>query len=330
MHGDAAAAILAPTLGVQPSFLQAALDQVIASYGSMDAYLTQGLGRSRADIYVLRAKLVDFQMLPGQSGLTGNAAAGAALLNALQNSPLSGAYTAFNYYLQSSIDAGTLGGVPSQVGGQVRARCRNVSVAAAGVARCRRLTPYADGRDLAVGETRIWLTGLGGYFNTNAHGGAASSSAQSGGPVIGATYRVGTQASVFAGLGHAWGVVGSADANATVDTLLGTIGGRYAFGSLEEGPFVAMRADIGGVDYTSKRQLGGGLGTARGSAPGAIYGGQAVAAMRFAWRRSPSHRARACVLRMSRWAAFKSLAASWRWTPSASATRVPVCWPAWK
>lgn len=276
MHGDAAAAILAPTLGVQPSFLQAALDQVIASYGSMDAYLTQGLGLNRADIYVLRAKLVDFQMLPGQSGLTGNAAAGAALLNGLQNSPLSGAYTAFNYYLQSSIDAGTLGGVPSQVGGQVRADAATYLLRQP-VWLDAALAPYADGRDLAVGETRIWLTGLGGYFNTNAHGGAASSSAQSGGPVIGATYRVGTQASVFAGLGYAWGVVGSADANATVDTLLGTIGGRYAFGSLEEGPFVAMRADIGGVDYTSKRQLGGGLGTARGSAPGAIYGGQALA-----------------------------------------------------
>ena len=35
--GEAAAAILAPTLGVQEGFLQAALDQVAASYGSMQA-----------------------------------------------------------------------------------------------------------------------------------------------------------------------------------------------------------------------------------------------------------------------------------------------------
>ncbi len=55
--------------------------------------------------------MVDYPALPGQSGFVGNAAAGAALLNELQNSPLSGAYTAFNYYLQSAIDAGTLGGV---------------------------------------------------------------------------------------------------------------------------------------------------------------------------------------------------------------------------
>ena len=57
-------------LGVQPSFLQAALDQVVASYGSMNAYLTQGLGLSQADIYVLRAKMVDYLTLPGQSGLS--------------------------------------------------------------------------------------------------------------------------------------------------------------------------------------------------------------------------------------------------------------------
>ncbi len=121
MYGNAAAAIIAPTLGVQPTFLQAALDQVVASYGSINAYLIQGLGLSQADIYVLRAKMVDYLTLPGQSGLVGNAAAGGILLDALQNSPLSGQYTAFNYYLQSTIDAGTLGGVETQIGGQVLA-----------------------------------------------------------------------------------------------------------------------------------------------------------------------------------------------------------------
>ena len=135
--GDAAAAIVAPTLGVQSSFLQAALDQVVASYGSMDAYLTQGLGLSQADIYVLRAKLVDYLTLPGQSGFVGNAASGAALLNELQNSPLSGTYTAFNYYLQSAIDAGTLGGVQAQVGGQVNADAAAYPAAPAAVARRR-------------------------------------------------------------------------------------------------------------------------------------------------------------------------------------------------
>ncbi len=45
-------------LGVHASYLQAALDQVIASYGSMDAYLTEGLGLTQADINALRAKMV--------------------------------------------------------------------------------------------------------------------------------------------------------------------------------------------------------------------------------------------------------------------------------
>ncbi len=273
--GDAAATILAPTLGVQNSFLQAALNQVTASYGSIDAYLIQGLGLTQADIYVLRAKMVEFPTLPGQSGLDGNAAAGAALLNALQDSPLSGTYTAFNYYLQSAIDAGTLGDVPSQVGGQVRAD------AAAYLLRQplwldAALASYADGRDLVPGQTSIWLTGLGGTFGTGAHGGAASSSEQSAGPLMGATHRIDTQASVFLGIGYDWGSVGSAGASADVGTVLGTVGGRYAFGSLEEGPFVAARADVGGLNYNGKRPLSGGLGTATGSAPGMVFDAQAV------------------------------------------------------
>ncbi len=275
IQGDAAAAIVAPTLGVQSSFLQAALDQVVASYGSINAYLTLGLGLSQADIYVLRAKMVDYLTLPGQSGFVGNAASGAAMLNELQNSPLSGTYTAFNYYLQSAIDAGTLGGVQAQVGGQVHAD------AAAYLLRQplwldAALAPYADGRDLAEGQTRIWLTGLGGTFATAAHGGAAGSSEQNAGPVMGATYRIDTRTSVYLAIGYDWGTVGSAGANADVGTVLGTIGGRYAFGSLDEGPFVAARADIGGVDYQGNRPMGGGLGTARGTTSGVVYGGQAV------------------------------------------------------
>jgi protein-tyrosine phosphatase len=273
--GDAAAAIAAQTVGVQSSFLQAALDQVTASYGSMSTYLTQGLGLSQADIYVLRARLVDYLTLPGQSGFVGNAGAGAALLNELQNSPLSGNYTAFNYYLQSAIDAGTLGGVQAQVGGQVNAD------ATAYLLRQplwfdAALAPYADGRDLAAGQTRIWLAGLGGTFATAAQDGAAGSTERSAGPVMGATYRIDTRSSVYLGIGYDWGTVGSAGADADVGTALGTIGGRYAFSSLEEGPYVAAHADIGGVDYQVKRPMGGGLGTASGATSGAVYGGQAV------------------------------------------------------
>ena len=68
---------------VQPQWLKAGLDQITASYGSMYAYLTQGLGLTQADIYVLRAKMVYYAELPGQSGFSGNAAAGAMLLNAV-------------------------------------------------------------------------------------------------------------------------------------------------------------------------------------------------------------------------------------------------------
>ncbi len=43
---------------VQQQWLQAGLNQITASYGSMSAYLTKGLGLTPADINVLRAKMV--------------------------------------------------------------------------------------------------------------------------------------------------------------------------------------------------------------------------------------------------------------------------------
>jgi len=110
---------------VQQGWLQAGLAQIATQYSQysdpMYAYLTQGLGLTLADIYVLRAKMVYYAELPGQTGFVGNAAAGAAFLNELQNSPLSGHYTAYNYYLQSAIDAGTLWGGETRAGGQVHA-----------------------------------------------------------------------------------------------------------------------------------------------------------------------------------------------------------------
>ena len=272
---------MSPLLGVRPSFLQAAIDQVSLSYPaatfdqSMYAYLTQGLGLTQADIYVLRAKMVDYLTLPGQSGFVGNAAAGAALLNALQNSPLSGAYTTFNYYLQSAIDAGTLGGVEAQVGGQVRAD------AAAYLLRQpsrldAALAPYVDGRDLAPGQARAWMGGLAGDFATAAHDGAASSSEHSAGMLGGLTYRIDAQASAFFALGYDWGSVSGAGGAATVGSAIGVVGGRYGFASLDAGPFVAVRASLSGVDYQGARSLGGGLGKANGGAPGMAISGQAV------------------------------------------------------
>jgi protein tyrosine/serine phosphatase len=265
---------LTPLLGVDPSYLQAALDQVTASYGSMQAYLTQGLGLSQADIYVLRAKMVSYQMLPGQFGFAGNAASGAALLNALQNSPLSGNYTAYNYYLQSGVDLGTLGGVQSQVGGQVHADAASYLLRQPQWIE-EALAPYAISGDLPVGQTRVWLAGLGGNFWSAGPTGAASSTETSTGAVMGATHRLTEQACVSLGAGYNWGWVGSADASATVNTFLATIGARYGFRSLEAGPFVEARGDAGYVDYQSQRALGGGLGAATGSTTGAVFSGRA-------------------------------------------------------
>jgi len=265
---------LNPLLGVDASYLQAALDQAAASYGSVYGYLTQGLGLSQADIYVLRAKMVSYPVLPGQIGAEGNAASGAALLNALQNSPLSGSYTNYNSYLQSAVDAGTFGGVQTQVGGQVHAD------AAAYLLRQPRwidaaIAPYTDSRDLSEGQTRMWLAGIGSGFWSVGRSGIASSTERSAGTLVGVTYRSSEQASVSAGLGYTDGSVESAAATATVNTVMGTIGGRYGFSTLEAGPYVVGRADGGWVDYQSDRPLGGGLGAASGHTNGALFSGLA-------------------------------------------------------
>jgi protein-tyrosine phosphatase len=261
-------------LGVQSSYLQAGLDQVIATYGSMYAYLTQGLGLSQADIYVLRAKMVYYLTLPGQSGFFGNAAAGAGFLNALQNSPLSGHYTAYNYFLQSAIDAGTLWGVETQAGGQVHADAASYLLREP-LWIDDAIRPYTDGRDLRVGQTNIWMAGLGGGFWSDGRTGVAGSTETSAGTLIGATHRFNDQTSGDVGIGYNWGSVESAGADATLNTFAGTIGGRYGFSGLESGPYMTARADAGWVDYKSNRALGGGLGTATGNTTGAFYSGLA-------------------------------------------------------
>ncbi len=261
-------------LGVQAGYLQAGIDQLMASYRSVYAYLTEGLGLTQADIYVLRAKMVYYSMLPGQSGMVGNAASGAALLNALQNSPLSGHYTAFNYYLQSAVDAGTLGGVPAQVGGQVHADAASYLL---------RLPQWIDdavapetlGGDLRTGQGKFWMASIGGDFWSNGRSGVAGSTEYNAGSVMGATYRFNDQTSGNLGIGYNWGSVRSADADVTINTVLATVGGRYGFSNLEAGPYVTARADVGWVDYKSDRSLGGGLGNATGYTNGAIYGGLA-------------------------------------------------------
>lgn len=55
--GDAAAAAYAPLLGVQLSFLDAAREAAVTNYGSLDAYLSEGLGLSATTLTALRSKL---------------------------------------------------------------------------------------------------------------------------------------------------------------------------------------------------------------------------------------------------------------------------------
>ena len=233
---------------VQQGWLQAGLTQISAQYSQygdpMYAYLTQGLGLTLADIYVLRAKMVYYSELPGQSGFAGNAAAGAAFLNALQNSPLSGHYTAYNYYLQSAIDAGTLWGAETRVGGQIHADTASYLLRQP-LLIDGAISPYTTGEDLRTGQGRLWVTGTADGFWSGGGSGIANSSERGAGMAAGSTYRIAREASTYAGVVYNSGTVASAGASASVSTAVLTIGGRYGIPSLESGPYALGRADAG-------------------------------------------------------------------------------------
>ncbi len=269
--GEYAKAIYAPLMGVQASFLEAGFDQVAQSYGSMDNYLKEGLGLTQADIYVLRAKMVYYKSLPEEDEMTGNAATGAALLKALQNSELSGDYTAYNYYLQSAIDAGTLGGVQMQVGGQVHAD------AGSWLTRLpsqlgETIQPYARGKGLDIGHAAFWQTTLGESFSTDGDSGTAKSSQRSVMPLFGATYRIDERALVYGALGYGGASISAAGGKVDLDGFLATIGGRYGFSSLDSGLYVAGGINASIMNYDSSRALGGGFGNADGSTDGSVFG----------------------------------------------------------
>ncbi|MGE8190320.1 tyrosine-protein phosphatase [Pseudomonas sp. NPDC086278] len=265
------AAVYAPLLGVEASYLQAGLDQVTAQYGSMDNYLKQGLGLSQETLYVLRAKMVEYNSLPGQAGLIGNAAAGAQLLQQLQNTRLSGTYSAYNYYLQSAIDSGNLGGVESTVGGQVHADAASYLLRQGAMIE-QAAAPFASGTNLKVGQYRLWSTALAGYLGTDGSSRADSSNEHSQGAMVGLTQRFSEQLSAHAGFGYSRGSVGGAGGEADTDLTFFNVGARYGFASLERGLFVDANASAGYLDYDSKRDLGGGLGSAKGSSHGNLTG----------------------------------------------------------
>jgi protein tyrosine/serine phosphatase len=267
----AMAAIYAPMIGVDASYLQAGLDQVTAQYGTMDNYLKQGLGLSQETIYVLRGKMVEYNSLPGQAGLLGNAAAGAQLLQQLQNTGLSGTYSAYNYYLQSAIDAGTLAGVESTVGGQVHADAASYLLRQNALIE-QAAAPYASGTDLKVGQYRLWSTALAGYLGTDGSSQASSSNEHSQGMMVGVTQRFSEQLSAHGGFGYSRGNVGGAGGEADTDLTFFSVGARFAPNGLERGLFVDADASAGYLDYESKRELGGGLGTAKGDSHGTLSG----------------------------------------------------------
>ncbi|EUK18580.1 tyrosine-protein phosphatase [Commensalibacter papalotli (ex Servin-Garciduenas et al. 2014)] len=268
-------------MSVDQSWLEAGLDQVAQTYGTMDNYLKQGLGLDQATIYVLRGKMVRYLTLPGQENFKGNAASGANLLNALQGTALSGAYTNYNYYLQSAIDQGSLNGLEMRVGGQVYADAASYLLRQPSKMNDM-LMPLTTGREMKKGETAFWMQGLSNYLSTDARKGFNSSNEYTGGTVFGLTHRFNQKLSVNGGVGYNYGNVNSNGGRVTTNSGFVTLGGNYAFRGLDNsGAWIRAQANIGYVNYQSERQLGNGFGTTNGNTSGAYYSGRTMAGWLF-------------------------------------------------
>lgn len=261
-------------MGVQANWLQAGFDQILLSYGSVDNYLKQGLGLDQATIYVLRGKMVRYAQLPGQQSFTGNAAEGAAFLAALQDSPLSGRYTAYNYFLQSAIDSGSLGGMEKRIGGQVHADAESYLLRTASQINDK-IAPWTSGSQLAVGRTSVWMTGVDSYLGTNASPSTSSSNEHSAGAIVGGTWRTSEQASVNGGVGYSHGQVSSNGDEVKTNSTFIILGGRYAIRSLQDGPYGTLQGSAGYIDYQSDRRPGEGFETAKGDTNGQFYSARA-------------------------------------------------------
>ncbi|CAI3937357.1 Protein tyrosine/serine phosphatase Oca4 (Oca4) (PDB:1XRI) [Commensalibacter communis] len=268
-------------LSVDKTWLEAGFDQVSQTYGSMENYLKQGLGLDQATIYVLRGKMVRYLSLPGQENFKGNAASGANLLNALQGTALSGAYTNYNYYLQSAIDQGTLNGLEMRVGGQVYADAASYLLRQPSKMNDM-LMPLTTGRGMKNGETAFWMQGLSNYLSTDSRNGFNSSNEYTGGTVFGLTHRFNQKLSVNGGLGYNYGNVNSNGGRVTTNSGFVTLGGNYAFKGLDNsGAWIRAQANIGYVNYQSERQLGNGFSSTKGNTSGAYYSGRAMAGWLF-------------------------------------------------
>lgn len=270
-----AAAIYKPLLTVEASYLQTALDAVQTQYGDMDNYLKHGLGLSQETLYVLRGKMVEYAVLPGQENSRGNAAAGARLLNELQNSALSGRYTSYNYYLQSAMDAGTLSGVESRVGGQVHADTAGYLLRQPGAVDYA-VQPFIDGVELGSGQSKAWAHLLADYLGVDGSRQVASSDEYTYGLLLGVTQRINANLSAYGDLGYARGKVDSEGGRVDTDSAFLGFGGRYGFTSLEQGFYTTLGLHAGVINYESQRQIGGGLGTARGDTRGNQVGVKAM------------------------------------------------------
>ncbi|VVD83074.1 Serotype-specific antigen 1 [Pandoraea pneumonica] len=257
-------------MGVSSGWLQASLDSVVSQYGSMQNYLIQGLGLTQADIYVLRAKMVYYNALPGQAALTGNAALGAALLVNLQNSPLSGHYTAFNNYLQSAIDSGTLGGVANRIGGQVHADAvaylLTQPLAVESALRGHTATPFG-----APAPDPVWVSVWTNTSRASGSAGSASSKSRENGVMVGITQPLTPQLSVYGAIGNENQRPEAADATATLNSMQLVAGARYAFAPEKNSLFVDGMLMGSRGNYDSTRGLGSGLGTATGSTKSWLY-----------------------------------------------------------
>ena len=264
------AAIYGPMIGVDASYLQAGLDEVKARYGTMDNYLKQGLGLSQKRSTCCAARWSAITACPARPACKATLPPAQVCCRTCRTAR-SLALTAPTTTTCNRPSMLAPWGLGIHCRGQVHADAASYLLRQ-GAMIDQAAAPFTHGADLKPGQSRLWSTALAGYVGTDGSSHAQSSNEHSQGLMIGVTQRVSEQLSAHAGFGYSNGNVGGAGGEADTDLTFLSAGARFAPGSLERGLFIDAKASAGWFDYQSKRDLGGGLGRAKGDSHGNLAG----------------------------------------------------------
>ncbi|AYC31026.1 autotransporter domain-containing protein [Pseudomonas cavernae] len=263
--GDSEAGTLIATL--DGATVSGRFDGIQQSQNLLAQGLRHDVGFSAAGLQLL----VSSAYLPGQLGLSGNALAGATLLNGLRDTSLGVSNSQYNQWLQNSLATGSLGGLESQVGGQLHGDSLDYLLdQPKQLNRTLSAQLFAD-RQLPSGQGRLWGAALNDNLTHDGAAGAKGSKGNTQGALVGYSHRLNDNLQVAGMFGQSQGDVSTGNAKADVDVTQLGLSLRYSPAGMDQGLYAEGQLTSGYIDYSSARKLGQ-FGEAKGDSQGWVNG----------------------------------------------------------